>query len=74
VTRCSRCALRVSPGICGPLPHVFHTKPEDCIEALKAELARVKAEFAAEMREAQRDCAAAFSEGRLEGAGEGRGW
>jgi hypothetical protein len=45
-TRCTRCGLRV----CAPA----HDRPEDCIEALKAELARLRKEHNDEMREAQR--------------------
>ena len=31
--------MPVSPGICAPLPHVFHDKPEHCIAQLRADLA-----------------------------------
>jgi hypothetical protein len=70
MTRCGRCGLRVSPGICAEPPLVFHDRPEDCVEALKAELTRVRKEFNDEMREAQRACAAAYREGRAEAESE----
>ena len=38
MTKCGRCGLPVSPGICAPKPHVFHDKPEDCIPALRRAL------------------------------------
>src|SRR5271165_6662859 len=69
---CPRCGLLVSPGICAEQPHVFHTREKHCIDALKAELSRVRKEHNEEMREAQRDCARAYSEGRVEGGTAGR--
>ena len=32
--QCPRCALLISPGVCGPEPHVFHDRPIDCVMAL----------------------------------------
>lgn len=40
--KCGRCGLAVSAGICDTPPLQFHDRPEQCIEALKAELARVR--------------------------------
>src|SRR5580692_521610 len=37
--KCARCGLRVSAGACDTPPLVYHTQPEHCIEALRAELA-----------------------------------
>jgi hypothetical protein len=61
-TKCTRCGLVVSPGICAPQPHLFHTDPQDCIDALKVALAALRKEYREEMREAQR------------GGGERWGW
>ena len=50
---CNRCGLPVSPGICAPTPHVFHDRAEDCVAALRADLARAHAlvaEMAAKLR------------------------
>ena len=35
---CNRCGLRVSAGACDTPPLVFHTKPEDCIAALRKQV------------------------------------
>jgi hypothetical protein len=72
--KCGRCGLRVSAGACDTPPLVFHDRPEQCIEALKTELARVRKEYNDEMREAQRDAARAFAEGRAEADRKGPDW
>lgn len=74
IRKCGRCGLRVSAGICDTPPLVFHDRSDDCIQALKAELARVRQEYKDEMREAQRDCRQAFSEGRAEADADRGRW
>jgi hypothetical protein len=43
MSTCGRCGLPVSPGICAPKPHVFHTRPEDCIRDLRAHTEKLEA-------------------------------
>jgi hypothetical protein len=59
-----------------PIPHHPECPAVRGLQALdfiEAEIARMRKEFNDEMREAQRDCARAYTEGRLEGQGEERG-
>jgi hypothetical protein len=48
--KCERCGQQVSPGICAPGPHVFHDRPEHCIEDLRREVLRLRDELAKERR------------------------
>jgi hypothetical protein len=39
---CNRCGLLVSAGSCAPLPHVFHDRAEQCVIALRADIASAR--------------------------------
>jgi hypothetical protein len=55
-----------------PAAALTHLYLDDEAAVLRGELAALKKEYAEEMREAQRDCAAAYSEGRWAERGEDR--
>jgi hypothetical protein len=58
VIECPRCGLPISPGVCAPKPHVFHNRPEQCVEALRASLARERARTEILRHHSNKDCLA----------------